>query len=110
MSEKIGFIGVLLIFAIGVIPFLFNTFDNQVKASKLMSLSNEVQQLVVAEGDITPTVNNVVDDFREKGVTIEFRDENNNVIDDSPGLGEKINIYYEYDGFELSNSVIITKR
>ncbi|RKJ25527.1 hypothetical protein D7X33_43515 [Butyricicoccus sp. 1XD8-22] len=110
MGEKTGFMGVLLIFAIFIVPFLFNMFDNQVKGSKLLSLSNEVQQLVVAEGDITPTVKNVVNDLRQKGVTIEFRDKSNRVINSSPGLGEKVVMVYKYDGFETSNSATITKR
>lgn len=110
MGEKTGFMAVLLVVCIFVIPFLFNMFDDQVKSSKLLSLSNEMQQLVSAEGDITPTVNSVVNELREKGVNVEFRDKNNNIIHSSPGLGEKVYITYEYDGFEVRNSVIMTKR
>lgn len=110
MGEKTGFMGVLIILAVGVIPFLFNLFDTQVKTNKLMSLSNEVQQLVVAEGDITPTVRSVVNGFKEKGINIEFRDKNGNIIHSSPGIGEKLYIHYEYDGFKMKNSVILTKR
>lgn len=110
MGEKTGFMAVLIIFAIGVIPFLFNMFDTQVKSSKLLALSNEVNQLIVAEGDITPTVKDVVTDFADKGVVIEFKDKNNNVITSSPGIGEKIIIVYKYDDIETTNTAIMTKR
>jgi|SRR5690625_3849179 len=110
MGEKTGFMTVLIIFAIGVIPFLFSMFDTQVKSSKLLALSSEVNQLMVAEGDITPTVNNVVSNFEAKGVVIEFRDKNDNIITSSPGIGEKIVVVYKIDDFEVSNSVIVNKR
>lgn len=110
MSEKVGFMSVLLIFAIMVIPFLFNMFDKQVKASKLLSLSNEVQQLIIAEGDISNRVKTEVNNLKNKGVTIEFRDKNNNKIERSPGLGEKVIIVYKYDGYETNNSVTLNKR
>lgn len=110
MGEKTGFLTLLLLFAIGILPLLLNMFETQVKSSRLLALSNEINQLIVAEGDITPNVQEVVNTFSEKGIDIEFRDKNNNLITSSPGIGEKIIIVYKYDGLETTNSAVLTKR
>lgn len=110
MGEKLGFMTVLLLIAVGIVPFMLNMFDEHVKTSKLLSLSNEMQQLVSAEGDITPKVTHAVNELEEKGVEVEFKDQNGNIITSSPGIGEKVIIEYRYDGYGLSNSVVLNKR
>lgn len=110
MGEKIGFISVLALVLIFIVPFTLNLFDKQVKANKLMSLNNEIRQMVVAEGGVTPNVEEVVDDFSNMGVKIEFKDDNGKEVIGQVKAGEKVNIELEYDGFETGSTVIITKR
>ena len=110
MGEKTGFLLVLLIFGVAIIPFMLNGFDKQVKSSKLLSLSNEVQQLVSAEGGVSDKVQNVSDQFREKGVTIEFTDKHGNPITGKVNAGDEVFIQYEFDGFETKNSVVVLRR
>lgn len=110
MGEKTGFMAVLFLFLVGVIPFLFFLFNSQVTSSKLLALSNEMNQLVVAEGDITPKVMDTVDQFEEKGVTIEFKDEDGNVINSRQNIGDKITIICKYNDFEVESHAFLTKR
>lgn len=110
MGEKTGFLTVMIIFFLGFVPFLFYLYTQQVHTTKLMTISNEVNQLLVAEGDITPRVMEVVDKFEEKGVEITFQDEDGNEITSRSEIGEKINILYEYKGYKTTNSAYLIKR
>lgn len=110
MGEKTGFLTVMIIFFLGFVPFLFYLYTQQVYTTKLMTISNEVNQLLVAEGDITPRVMEVVDKFEEKGVEITFQDEDGNEITSRSEIGEKINILYEYKGYKTMNSAYLIKR
>lgn len=105
-----GFLGLLLIFAVAILPLLFNVFDHQVKSTKLLALSNEVQQLVSSEGDINSRVDEVVNDLQERGIDIEFTDKQNNPITNNLEVGEEVVIHYKFEDFELQNSAIINKR
>lgn len=110
MGEKKGFLAVMLIFGLFMIPLLFNIYTNNVKTSKLLTISTEMQQLVSTEGGITNKVKNAVTKLQGEGIKIEFKDGNGNVVNNKVPVGEEIFIYYDYDGFKTSNSVIITKR
>lgn len=110
MGEKLGFIGVLVIVLIFVVPFTLNLYEKQVSANKLMSLSNEIRQMVIAEGGVTDSVNDVVSDFSEKGIVIEFKDDEGQVINGLVDAGGVINIKLKYNDFELGSSVVVTKR
>lgn len=110
MGEKTAFLTVMILFFLGVIPFLFYLYTQQVNVSKLMAVSTEINQLLIAEGDITERVNEVVEKFEENGFVITFQDENGNPISSRSEIGEKINIIYEYKGFKTMNSAYLTKR
>lgn len=110
MGEKVGFMKVLLIFGAFIVPFIFNVYINHVQGAKLLSLSTEVQQLVSAEGGVTPRVEQLVNEFAEKGVSITFEDENGNAVTGTVPVGEKITIHYKYQDLETSNSTTILKR
>jgi len=110
MGEKFGFLGVLAVVLLLVVPFTLNLYDKQVKANKLMSLSNEVRQMIIAEGGVSDSVNSVVNDFSEKGITIEFKDKEGQTITGLVNPGEVVNIELEYDDFQLGSSVVVTKR
>lgn len=110
MGEKTAFLAVMILFFLGVIPFLFYLYTQQVNASKLMAVSTEMNQLLIAEGDITERVNEVVEELEEKGFKITFQNENGETITSRSEIGEKINIIYEYKGFKTMNSAYLTKR
>lgn len=110
MGEKTGFLVVMILFFLGFVPFLFYLYTQQIQTNKLMTISNEVNQLLVAEGDITPKVIEMVNNLDEKGVKITFYDEDGNPITARSEIGEKIDILFEYGNYETMNSVYLTKR
>lgn len=110
MGEKVGFMTVLMIFGAFIVPFILTVYINDVQGTKLLSLSTEVQQLVSAEGGLTPRVEQLVNDFAEDGVSITFEDEDGNAVTGTVPVGEKITIHYKYRGFETSNSTTVLKR
>lgn len=110
MGEKLGFIVVLAIVLIFIVPFTLGLYDKQVKANKLMSLSNEVRQMVVAEGGVTSKVNEVTEKFSDLGVNITFKNSEGDEITGVVSAGETINIELELDGFITNSSVVVTKR
>lgn len=110
MGEKTGFLTVLLIFGIGIIPLLLSTFQDHVTSSKLLTLSTEMQQLVSSEGGVTDKVNNVVSEFENRGVNISFADKNGNTISGKVPVGQEVFMTYEFRDFETSNSTIILRR
>ncbi|GAE93081.1 hypothetical protein JCM21714_2118 [Gracilibacillus boraciitolerans JCM 21714] len=110
MGEKTGFIAVLLVFAIGLLPLCINTYVNHVYSTKLLSTSAEVQQLVSAEGGITPRVQEVVTKLESQGATIVFTDGNGNTVSGTVPVGEEIIMDYEYEDFQTRNSTVILRR
>lgn len=110
MGEKMGFLSVLALVFLFVIPFTLNLYDKQVKANRLMSLSNEVRQMVIAEGGVTPVVSAVKDDFSKIGIDIQFKDDEGSVVEGPVEAGEKVNIYLEYEDFKIDSNALVTKR
>lgn len=110
MGEKTGFMFVLLIFSITLLPFLLNTFEKQTHSSKLLTLTTEVQQMVSAEGGVTNKVKDLTSAVREKDVFIEYFDTQGSPITGKVDVGEEIIIKYEYRGFKTENSVVILRR
>jgi hypothetical protein len=110
MGEKTGFLTVLLLFGIAILPLLFNTYNSQVKTAKLLTISNEMQQLVASEGGVTDRVKNAVNKLKDQGVDITFKDKNGNTVNGKVAVGETVIMHYDYDGFKTSNSTIIMKR
>jgi len=110
MGEKIGFMTVLLLFGVFIVPFLLLGFIGQVESSKFLTIANEVQQLVSAEGGVTEKVHSVVSDLEEKGVFIEFSDVEGQPINDKVDAGEEVIINYNFKDFNTKNSVTVLKR
>lgn len=110
MGEKIGFMTVLVLFSIFLLPLSLNTFFNHIEGGKMLSLTAEMQQLVSAEGGVSQRVNDVVEEMEGRGVGISFQDENGNPINSKVDVGTKVIIHYEYKDFETSNSTVITRR
>src|SRR5690625_2790847 len=110
MGEKIGFMTVLLLFGVFIVPFLLLGFIGQVESSKFLTIANEVQQLVSAEGGDTEKVHSVVSDLEEKGVFIEFSDVEGQPMNDKVDAGEEVIINYNFKDFNTKNSVTVLKR
>ena len=110
MGEKKGFLTVLLIFSVFILPFLIHTFFTQVEGQKVMGLSTEIQQLVQTEGGVSSNVQNVVDKLSERGIEITFYDDEGNPINSQVPVGERINIHYKYKDWKTTNSVVNLKR
>lgn len=110
MGEKMGFMTVILIFGIGVLPLLFTAFSSHVSTGKLLTVSTEMQQLVSAEGGVTEKVNDSVQRLENRGFEITFKDRNGNPVNGQVAVGETIYINYSVKDFETSNQVLITKR
>lgn len=110
MGEKTGFMTVLFIFGIFIMPIMMTLYINNVEGSKMLSLSTEMQQLVSAEGGVTSRVQEAANKLAEQGVTITFTDNNGNTVYGKVPAGETVNIHYKYKGFETSNSTTILKR
>lgn len=110
MGEKKGFLTVLLIFTIFVLPFLLQTFIAQVEGQKIMGISTEIQQLVQTEGGVSSNVQNVVNKLSEKGIEITFYDDEGNTINSQVPVGKRINIHYKFKDWETMNSVVNLKR
>ncbi|MEN1969696.1 hypothetical protein WMZ97_16660 [Lentibacillus sp. N15] len=124
MGEKVGFMSMLLIFALFFIPFLFTTFTNQVDSSNVLTASTEMQQLIKSEGGITLKVSEAGKRLKEKGINTIYRINEEREVSielinafaeagaNLPGqeVGETIKVTYEKNGFKTSNTVRILKR
>lgn len=110
MGEKIGFMTVLIIFVMVLLPVLFTSFKSHVEGSTLLNISTEMQQLVSAEGGVTDKVENVVDSLESKGVEVTITDKSGNAVTGKVPVGERVYLTYEKDGFKTRNSVVILKR
>lgn len=110
MVEKMGLMSLLILFAVFFLPAGLGYYTENVKANKVLNASMEFQQLMVAEGDVTDRVESVVNDLESKGLKITFTDEKGNAIQSRNEIGQKVFMTYEYDGFVLENSTILTKR
>lgn len=110
MGEKVGFLTVLLLFGVGIIPILISTFNDHTQNAKLLTISTEMQQMVAAEGGVTPTVNEHVSSLSEKGYEIRFFDENGSPVTGVMPVGETIFIKYKKGDYVTSNKALITRR
>ncbi|MEL3959566.1 hypothetical protein NST17_20650 [Caldifermentibacillus hisashii] len=110
MGEKLGFMTVLLIFSIAVIPTLFVSFQSHVEGSTLLNISTEMQQLVSAEGGVTNKVQNAVSALEKRGVDITIQDESGKNVTGKVPVGEKVVMTYKMDNFQTKNEVTILKR
>lgn len=110
MGEKLGFMTVLLIFAIAVIPALFVSWQSHVEGSTLLNVSTEMQQLVSAEGGVTDKVQNAVSALEKRGIDVSIQDESGNSVTGKVPVGEKLIMTYTIDNFKTENEVVILKR
>lgn len=110
MGEKMGFFGVLIIFAVVIIPFMFHAFNVQTQGSTLLATASEVQQLVASEGGVTAKVKGLVTSLNDRGYTISFKNESGNVVNGKVDAGKNVIIHYEYEGFEVNNTVTVLNR
>lgn|SRR5690625_3517548 len=110
MAEKLGLITGLMLFAIFGLPLALDYYVENVKTSRVLNASGEFQQLLIAEGEITERVRNVVDYFGERGLIISLRDENGNVLTSVGEIGQTVYTTYQYDNYKVSNSTVLTKR
>lgn len=110
MVEKVGLMSLLIIFAVFILPAGLGYYTENVKANKVLNASMEFQQLMIAEGDVTDRVEAVVNDLGSKGLKITFTDEQGNAVQSRNEIGQKVFTKYEYDGYLLENSTILTKR
>lgn len=107
MGEKAGFIAVLFLFFILIVPFGFYIFEEQVKMNRLLSFSIEMQQLLEAEGEVSNNVNSVVSSAASNGIIVNFSG-----VDHT----RKMTITYEMNSFNqntiyrTSNVVYLSKR
>lgn len=107
MGEKAGFLAVMFLFFILVLPFGFKVFEEQTKMNHLLSFSIEMQQLLEAEGEITSHVQSVVRSAASKGINVRFSE-----VDTT----NKMKITYEMISFnektsyKTSNAVYLSKR
>ncbi|MEC1158682.1 hypothetical protein [Cytobacillus horneckiae] len=110
MGEKLGFIKILLIAVVFVIPIFLLVFKTQVDNTKLLNVSVEVQQLVSAEGGLSSKVSKVISEFEKKGLQIELKDAAGNRVNGKVDVGEDVYITYKYKGAVTSNKTTILKR
>lgn len=110
MIEKLGAMAFLILFAIFFLPAGLDYYTENVKANKVLNASEEFRQFLISEGDINGKVKGVVNDLDKKGLKITFYDESGNEINSRSNIGEKVFVKYEYDGYVLSNSAVLTKR
>lgn len=110
MGEKVGFMTVLLLFSVVIIPFLLHGYKEQVDSSKFLTMSNEIKQMVASEGGVTDKVIDVTNNLRERGIDIKFNDDEGNIVDGKVNAGEKITITYNYKNYQTENSVVILRR
>lgn len=110
MGEKMGFLTVLLLFGLGILPLLISTFYDHTQNAKLLTVSTEMQQLVASEGGVTPTVNDHVSSLSEKGYEISFFDEGGSPVTGVMPVGETIFIKYKIGNYVTSNKALITRR
>lgn len=110
MGEKTGFMTVLLIFAVGILPLLLTGFLEQVKSNKFLTMTNEIHQMVGSEGGVTSEVRNTVDVLEGEGIKIDFSNKNGYPVVGKVRAGEKITINYEFDGYKTKNSVTVLRR
>lgn len=128
MGEKVGFMTVLLIFGVFVIPILFSNYIDNVKANKVLTASTEMQQLIQAEGGINKKVIDAGERLKEQGIKtwyaissyaggqkypfdlIKAGVESNGSVFTDLDLGTEISIDYEFDGFTTSNTITILNR
>lgn len=110
MGEKVGFMTVLLLFSVFIIPFLLHGYKEQVDSSKFLTMSNEIKQMVASEGGVTEKVKDVANTLKERGVKINFADAEGNTVDGKVNAGDKIIITYNYKDYQTENSVVVLRR
>lgn len=119
MSEKLGFVFGLFIFFILILPFGVNIWYLNLQSDLFMKMTSEVQKLTNQEGGATENVLATADALEDKGMTILFKDTNNENVIGACDPGEIIHLYYSYKfkniygkllELNTSNSVLIEKR
>jgi len=113
MGEKQGFLTVILLFAITVVPTLLTSFITHVEGSKVMNISTEFQQIVSAEGGLKGRAATAQGEMASRGLNISVVNENGGSAS-NPRVGDTLRMTYHYDGlktdFETENKVTILRR
>lgn len=109
MEQKLGFMGVLFIFAVFVVPLLVQTFDGHVKGGKVLNVSTELQQMISAEGGVTPAVTTAIDKLNAKGYVVDITSSNGSTTGVLP-VGTKVEIEVSLDDYETKSYVTVNKR
>lgn len=119
MSEKLGFVFGLFIFFILILPFGANIWYLNLQSDLFMKMTSEIQKLTNQEGGATENVLATAVALEDKGMTILFKDANNEDVIGACDPGETINLIYSYKfkniygkllELNTSNSVLIQKR
>lgn len=109
MEQKIGFMGVLFIFGIFVMPLLIHTFEGHVKGGKALNVSTELQQAISAEGGVTPKIESALNKLRAKGYEINISTSNGASTGVFP-VGTEVEIYVDIDGFNTKSYATVNRR
>lgn len=110
MGEKTGFLMVLVIFGAFIVPILIGSFISHWEGSQVLTVSTEMQQLVSAEGGLTPKVQQAIDNFGSKGLAITLTDSTGAPLTGKAPVGETIKMTYEFNDFKTENQTIVLTR
>lgn len=109
MGEKTGLLTTLIIIAVFVLPLFQNNFSNNAKGTKVLNTATQLQQMVSAEGGVTPRVENTISELTSHGYNIEITSEEGEAVGVLP-VGTKVDIMVNLDGFETHSFVTVNKR
>lgn len=115
MGEKKGFITVLFLVGVFMVPFMLDIWISNIKSDKFMKVTTEFHQLVEEEGGNSAKVKAITSGLASKGLHVTLSPST-----DKPPVGTPITISYThnykgvYRGMEkklvTTNKVTVSKR
>lgn len=119
MGEKKGFVYVMVILAVVVLPFALDIWIGTQKTDQFMKTATEFRQLVEQEGGETEKVREVKNLLGSNGLKVTFDYSNGQASGRAPvGTVIKINYHHDYVGivgsinknFDTQNKIIVSRR
>ncbi|MGG0656471.1 hypothetical protein [Rummeliibacillus pycnus] len=110
MENKMGFLTSILLFGMCVVPMIFDIFDGSVKSNKAMNVATELNQMLSAEGGITPRVDNVIKNLESRGYVVEMQTESGARPTGIQPAGTTIKFQVDLDGYITKGDVTVNKR
>ncbi len=110
MENKMSFLTAILLFGMCVIPTIFEIFDGSVKSNKAMNVATELNQMLSAEGGITPRVDTVLRNLESRGYEVELQTESGDIPTGIQPAGTTIKYHVDLDGYGTNGDVTVNKR